>query len=221
MVAVHTWSRARWLNVIAILVGLRLLWWAHRPVGELLLAARDQEAVVVYLEPFGLWGVVIYCLALIIQVIVAAIPGHILMIAGGYVYGFPTAFLVSWLSIALAAQGAFALARWAGRPLAVRLAPAASLDKWSKTAENKGALFFLLAFWLPIFPADVMNYVAGLSPLPARRFFLVNVIGRLPVAFILTAFGANGFKVTPQVIALFVLAGVVLFAGWWHFIARR
>jgi uncharacterized membrane protein YdjX (TVP38/TMEM64 family) len=168
-----------------------------------------------------LWGVVIYSVALIIQVIVAAVPGHILMIAGGYIYGFPTAFLVTWLSIAGAAQVAFWLARWAGRPLAVRLAPAASLDKWSKTAENKGTLFFLISFWLPVFPADVMNYVAGLSPLPARHFFLVNFIGRLPVAFVLTAFGANGFRVTPQVIVLFVLAGVALFAGWWHFIANR
>jgi uncharacterized membrane protein YdjX (TVP38/TMEM64 family) len=74
---------------------------------------------------------------------------------------------------------------------------------------------------LPIFPADVMNFVAGLSSISWRKFLAANFVGRLPGGILLTAPGANGLVLTIPVVMLFTIAGLVMFGGWWFFIARE
>jgi len=208
------------LKVGLALAGLGALWIFRQPVLGLLAVISDRAAVIAYLQQFGLWGPALLTLFLILQVIVAAIPGHALMIGGAYVYGFTTGFFINLISTVGASQCAYALARWAGRPVVVRLAPAHVLDKWNKAADQKGAIFFFFAFMLPIFPSDVMNFVAGLSSLSPKRFLAANFLGRLPGVILLTSIGAYGFELPPQVWIVIVVAGAGMFLAWWYFIAR-
>ncbi len=200
--------------------GLWLLWQFKQPVGDMLAIVSERMAVIAYLEQFGLWGPLLLGLILMLQVIVAAIPGHILMIAGGYLYGAKVGFFVSLVSTVGASQCAFALARWAGRPLIVRLAPASVLDRWNEAAEQKGLIFFLFSFLLPIFPSDVMNFVAGLSSIPARHFLIANFFGRLPGIMLLTAIGAYGFEIPMQIWPIIIGGGGCMFGLWWYCLGR-
>ena len=111
--------------------------------------------------PLNLLAPLLLSLILVLQVIVAAIPGHALMVGGGYVFGFGPAVVISLLATVLGSQIGFLLARWAGRPLIEKLAPVDALNKWYDVSARKGLLFFMFAFMVPIFPADVLNYVAG------------------------------------------------------------
>jgi uncharacterized membrane protein YdjX (TVP38/TMEM64 family) len=118
-------------------------------------------------------------------------------------------------------QAAFLLARWAGRPVVERLASPELLDKWKKVSVEKGLLFFLFGFMLPIFPADVVNYVAGLSSLSSGRFFIANLLGRLPGVVVLTAIGAYGFELSGWVWLIVLAAAAAMFAAWHYGLARR
>jgi len=209
-----------WVKGALVLAGLALLWWFWQPVSDLLTVVSDREAVTTYLTPFGLVGPLLLGLLLVLQVIVAAIPGHILMISGGFVYGFGFAICLNLTATVGGSQIAFLLARWAGRPLVERLTPAEVLDKWNKMSEQKGLIFFLLAFMLPVFPADIMNYVAGLSSLSSGRFFIANLLGRLPGVVVLTAIGAYGFELSGWVWLIVLGAGVVTFVAWRFGLAR-
>lgn len=211
----------RWLKWGMALAGLALLWWFWQPVMELLRIIGDREAVSAYLAQFGLAGPLLLGLILVLQVIVAAIPGHILMISGGYVYGFGTAFCLNLAATVGGSQAAFLLARWAGRPVVERLAPAELLDKWKKVSFEKGLIFFLFGFMLPVFPADILNYVAGLSSLSSGRFFIANLLGRLPGVVVLTAIGAYGFELSGRVWLVVLAAAVVTFVAWRYGLARR
>jgi uncharacterized membrane protein YdjX (TVP38/TMEM64 family) len=73
---------------------------------------------------------------------------------------------------------------------------------------------------LPVFPADVMNFVAGLSSISWKQFLIANTVGRLPGVLLLTYLGANGLILTVPLVALFTAAGLIMFGGWWFFIAR-
>ena len=106
------------------------------------------------------------------------------------------------------------LARWAGRPLVERLAPVNLLDKWYDMSAQKGMLFFMFAFMLPIFPSDVMNYVAGLSSLSPRRFFIANLLGRFPGVMLMTAIGAYGFQLSLGVWIGIAIATIIMFIAW-------
>jgi uncharacterized membrane protein YdjX (TVP38/TMEM64 family) len=216
----ENWFRVA-LKVVAALIGLGLLIWFRQPLGDLLAIVSDREAVAVYLGQFGLLAPLLLSIILVLQVIVAAIPGHALMVGGGYVFGFGPAVLISLLATVLGSQVGFLLARWAGRPLIEKLAPVDVLDKWYDVSARKGLLFFMFAFMVPIFPADVLNYVAGLSSLSARRFFVANLVGRLPGVLLMTAIGAYGFQLSLNVWLVIAAAGLLLAVSWWLLFGRR
>lgn len=209
------------LKISAALIGIGLLIWFREPMHDVLSIIGDREAVAAYLDQFGVLAPLLLGIILVLQVIVAAIPGHALMVGGGYVFGFVPAFCLSLSMTVLGSQIGFMLARWAGRPLVEKLAPVDLLDKWYDVSAKKGLIFFMVAFMLPIFPADVMNYIAGLSSLSARRFFVANLIGRLPGVILMTAIGAYGFQLSlTNWISIGVIGGV-MFICWRFFFGRN
>jgi uncharacterized membrane protein YdjX (TVP38/TMEM64 family) len=143
------------------------------------------------------------------------------MIAGAYAYGFTAGFLMSWLVSVVVSQAVFYLARYAGRPVVERFVPAELLDKWTRTAGEKGTVFFLLAFVIPPVPSDILIYVAGLSAIDGRRFFVANFFGRMPMIVLLTLVGANGFRITPAILVGLTVIGVLMLLAWWVFILRE
>lgn len=209
------------LKLSALLIGAALLFWLRQPVGDVLRIVGDRQAVADYLAQYGLFAPLLLAVILVLQVIVAAIPGHALMVGGGYVFGFAPAFAISLTTTVLGSQLAFFLARWAGRPLVEKLAPVDALNKWHDVSARKGLLFFMFAFMLPIFPADVLNYVAGLSALSARRFFAANLIGRLPGVVLMTAVGAYGFQLSLNTWVGIIVVAALMFITWRAFFDRK
>jgi uncharacterized membrane protein YdjX (TVP38/TMEM64 family) len=216
-----TWKRERWLKITAVLLTFIALVIFRHPIWSLWQIVGNREAVIAYLEQFGLAGPVLLSIVLVLQVIVAAIPGHMLMIGGAYVYDFPIAFCINLLATVGGSQAAFWLAQWAGRPVIERLAPPDLLDKWQSASARKGILFFTFAFVLPIFPADVMNYVAGLSGLPGRKFFVANLLGRLPGVVLITAVGAYGVQLSWSIWVGILVAAIIMFILWKRLLAAE
>ena len=213
-------SKGQFIKILITAAALVGLWWFRAPLLDLLALARDRDALVAYLEVYGQAGLLLIFVILALQVIVAAIPGHFLMLVSGYLYGFLTTFIVTHTSTVLASQLAYNLARRFGRPIVDRLAPADLAEKWTREAERQGMVFFFISFMLPIFPSDVMNFVAGLSGLSSRKFWIANFFGRLPTSLLFALIGAQGFQITPLlIVAAFIYTGVLLAA--WRYMAPR
>ncbi len=116
------------LKTGAGILGAGFLFWFREPIMEILQIVGDREAIAAYLDQFGILAPLLLGTMLVLQVIVAAIPGHALMVGGGYVLGFAPAFVISLVTTVLGSQLGFCLARWAGRSLVERLAPVEVLD---------------------------------------------------------------------------------------------
>ena len=201
-------------GVTAVTLVLSLLWVFRQPVWELFSLVGDQEAVSAYLKGFGLLGPLVLAIVQLIQRLVAVIPGHVFLIAAGYVYGFPLGLLLNIVYIVAASQLSFCLARWAGRPFISRLVSDELLEKWYAIGESQGFKFFTITFVLPVFPTDVMNFVAGLSGISSRKFLAANFLGRLPGAVVLTLIGSHGLQFTTATwAAVLILAAVVYISG--------
>ncbi len=188
----HFWRNS--LLALSAALGLGLLWTMRQPVMEMLALVGDQAAVSAYLQGFGIWGPLVLAVVQFIQIIVAVIPGHVFLIAAGYVYGFSLGLLLNVIFIVAASQFTYSLARWAGRPLVSRFVDNDKLEHWYKIGEKQGFIFFTIIFVLPVFPTDVMNFVAGLTGIPPRKFLAANFLGRLPGAIILTLIGSHGLQ---------------------------
>lgn len=218
--------RLRWLIRAAIgLVGLFVLWSGRHLWLDFLAFIGDRQAVTAYVQGFGGWGPVLLGLLLSIQVVIAVIPGHILMITGGYLYGFSSGLAINLIGTVGTSQLVFALVRRKGRPLVNRLAAGHRdaratgdaratrdvLDRWQQVAARQGFAFFLFFFWFPIVPSNLMNFVAGLSSISFWHFFAANFLGRLPGVVLVTLVGSHGFALSAKGWVVAITGGLGLF----------
>ena len=206
----------------AILIAVLLaLWLARGPLLDLVALLADQRAAAAYIPSWGVWGPLAFVLIHLLQIIIAVLPGQFVLIAGGYVFGFTGGFLLNLVTVIAGSQLAFALARVGGRPLVEHLVPAGTLERWDGVAERHGVLFLISGFLLPvIFPADVMNYIAGLSSMSSRKFLFASFLGRLPSLILMTLIGSHGLELSLEAWAIIALVVIGLFCAGSYALAR-
>ncbi|HSM69970.1 MAG TPA: VTT domain-containing protein [Anaerolineales bacterium] len=189
--------------------------WIHRqPLIESLQWFSDLDAVIASIKGYGLWGPAILCILFILQTFLAFIPGQVLMVASGYIYGFTGGILITWVSLVLGGQMAFWLARYYGRPFAEKWISPSTLDRWDKSAAGQGVLFYIVTLVMPFFPNDAMCYVAGLGHMSNRRFLLANACGRGIASLLTVIVGAFADQI-PSLIWIGIVGFIVLgIIGW-------
>lgn len=210
------------VTTTTIVVPLAILLWLNQDaVWAFLDFVRDRNAISAFVDEIGLIGPLVLMGLAGLQVLIPWIPSEPPIIAAGYAYGFASGFLMSWLVSVAATQAVYHFARFAGRPVVERLVPVKSLDKWTQIASKGGTIFFLIVFMNPLLPTDIMVFVAGLSVIDARRFFVASLLGRIPLVALLTLVGSNGFSITPAVIVGLSLVCVLMLGVWWYMIRER
>lgn len=177
--------------------------------------ARDPGALSEKLNSFGWKGVLIFIGIQLMQVLVAAIPGEVVQIAGGYIYGTWLGTLYSITGIIAGSVLAFFIARLLGFPLVKMLVSPEHLKKFNFIIndEKSEAAMFLL-FLIPGIPKDMLTYIAGITPVKPLRFFVIITFARLPALIASSIIGSStqkGNYVT--VIALSAAALVLFIAG--------
>lgn len=196
--------------VVLIIVGMAA-WHIRSQLLNSLSILSDQEAVSTYIQSFGILSPLALGLGHYLQVIIAFIPGHVFVLAAGYVYGFIGGVILNMIFVVTASQFGFYLAKKAGRPLVGKLVDAPTLDKWESIANKRGITFFTIAFILPMFPTDAMNFVAGLSGMDGRKFLIANFFGRLPGVAAITYIGAFGVEFTSRSWTILTVVVVLIY----------
>lgn len=154
------------------------------PLGEYL--TRDGILATLQVVRGSMWApitfVVIYSAATAL-----ALPGSLLTIAGGAVFGFWWGALLNSLGANIGANTAFGLARILGRDGIERLAGTriAGLDK--VTAKH-GFLGLLILRLVPLVPFNALNFGSGLTVLRWGHYAIATVIGILPGTLVYTFF---------------------------------
>jgi uncharacterized membrane protein YdjX (TVP38/TMEM64 family) len=131
----------------------------------------------------GGFGPFIYIIVQILQIIVAPIPGQVVGIIGGVLFGW-LGIVYNLIGSAIGFYVVFKLARRFGRPLAEKFFPKKVLKKFDFIVERQGVMTLFLIFLLPFFPDDAVCYLAGLTAIPIRQLMLIAMVGRLPAVFL-------------------------------------
>ncbi len=199
------------LAVVALGIGLFA---GQDTVARLVAALRSREAAAVWLSTMGPWGPPVYVAVLVAQVFTAVVPGHALLVAAGYVYGFKAGLLLNILGEIGGSQVVFWLARRQARPRAYRLLRRYGMSRWITAANRLNITFFLVCFWVPVIPSNAANYLAGLSRLSFPAFLFANLVGRLPGLTMATLIGSHGLEFSwTQWAGLAILGAVAIISG--------
>ena len=164
--------------VIFLALSAAVGWFVGRPM---LRFVSEPEKFRLWVDAHGAWGRLAYMGMVILQVIVAIIPGEPLEIGGGYAFG---AFWGTALCLIAAAAGSmlvFLFVRRFGMKVAEVFFPQEKLQKLKFLhASRKRDFLFLLIFAVPGTPKDMLCYFAGLTDMKPGVWALISSLGRIP-----------------------------------------
>lgn len=174
-------------------------------------SAKGLRAAV---EGAGPWGPALFVGLQIVQVVVFVLPGEIVQIAGGYLFGALEGTLLSVLGIAIGSMLDFAAARLLGTRFVAALFGNEKLERFDALMASKRAeVSFFLLFVIPGIPKDLLCFVGGLSAMRPATFLAVSMIGRLPGIAGSAVMGAAASDGRPGLFAAVALVAAVLFVA--------
>ena len=203
------------LNIVLIAGFLALLVFAAIRYGpEITRLASKPEQLREVLNSYGWQGVLIFMLIQLLQVVVAAIPGEVVQLAGGYIYGTWLGTLYSLTGIVAGSVIVFFVARLLGYPLVKTFVSKKNLEKFDFMMNNsKSEIAMFILFLIPGIPKDILTYIAGLTPVKPLRFFVIITIGRLPALLASSYIGYNTQKGNYLIVIILSAAALVLFSA--------
>lgn len=144
---------------------------------------RDAQQLEAYLERSGSWMAVVFILLQFSQVVLLPIPSTVTVAAGSFLFGPLLGSVYSLIGIMIGSLVAFLIGRYAGYRVVAWIVGQETLDKWLKKIKGKDKLFLSAMFVLPVFPDDVLCFIAGLSSMSLVFFLVVIVISRILAIF--------------------------------------
>ncbi len=140
---------------------------------------KTPERLKEYLERAGAWMPVSYVLLQFLQVVILPIPSIVSTVAGVALFGAFRTTVYSLIGILAGSILAFWISRkWGNRAVSWTVGEE-TLQKWQKKLKGKDNLFLTLMFVLPLFPDDILCFLAGLSSMSTRYFLIVILLSRL------------------------------------------
>lgn len=168
-----------------------------------------------YIGKFGNMAVVLYIVFCFLQVVVLPVPGSVAVAAGVALFGPLKCTIYSFIGIILGSIVAFAIGRWVGYKAVKWIVGKDAIDKWMNKLKGKDYLILSLMFLLPMFPDDVLCFIAGLSSMTWRYFFVMIVVTRaLSILTTAYSFGFIPFTTWWGILIWAILAAVVVLAFW-------
>lgn len=166
--------------VLFILLSGLVFWFAGKP---LLQFVSEPDRFRAWVDTHGLWGRLAFLGMVVLQVIVAVIPGEPLEIAAGYAFGFVEGTLLCMLGMTIGGVLVFAFVRRFGIRAVEVFIPREKIESLKFLQNTKRVCIILVAaFLLPGTPKDVLSYCAGLTkidqPLGHGDVALAELVGK-------------------------------------------
>lgn len=178
-----------------------------------------------YLEDFDMiknfilstkqWGILVFLLLTIFQVVFLPIPSAVTILIGVTIYGPLVSFLISLAGTYIGSVICFWLGKSFGKKLVSWMVGKDSAEKYGEMLGSRGKWIFVIMLLFPFFPDDTLCLVAGSTSMK-WRFFLLAVLFTRPPIIAFTAFFGSGEIIPysgwgiPVWIGIFVLCIVLM-----------
>ncbi|MBI5898600.1 MAG: VTT domain-containing protein [Rhodocyclales bacterium] len=152
--------------------------------------AFSQEALQQWLAAAGWWAPLAF-VAIYAAATVLFLPGSVLTLAAGVLFGVVGGALYSLAGATLGAVLAFLIARHVTGDWVARKA-GGWLKQLIEGVEAEGWRFVAFVRLVPLFPFNVVNYALGLTRIPLAAYALASAVCMLPGAFAYAWLGQAG-----------------------------
>jgi uncharacterized membrane protein YdjX (TVP38/TMEM64 family) len=172
-------SRKLLRAIVVVLLVAALIWALYYFMIPSLLQ-RQLARGLDWVANLGLWGPLVF-LILYVLACVCFIPGSILTLGAGALFGVIKGTIMVSLSATLGATAAFLVGRYLARDwVARKIERNPKFRAIDKAVAEEGWKIVLLTRLSPVFPFNLLNYAFGLTRIRLRDYVLASWIGTLP-----------------------------------------
>lgn len=175
----------------------------------------QPEQFRLWVDSHGMWSHLAFLGMVILQVLVAVIPGEPLEIAAGYAFGFWEGTALCILGMTVGGALVFGFVRRFGIRAVEVFFPREKIDSL-KFLQNERRVYAVViaAFLLPGTPKDLLSYAAGLTRIRFSHWLFITSVCRLPSVVTSTVGGAAlGTGELLQALAIFAATVAVSLLG--------
>jgi uncharacterized membrane protein YdjX (TVP38/TMEM64 family) len=152
----------------------------------------DPEALQLWIDQFGLFAPLVFVFVQALQVVVAPIPGQVVALIAGYLFGPLAGTVYSLTGVLIGSTVAFSLAQRYGRPFVEDVLDEDVLTRFDAFVDRVGVPGLVAFVVIPGLPDDAICFLSGLTTWRLRTFLAASAVGRLP-AYVLTVYAGNEF----------------------------
>lgn len=176
------------------------------PIVKMLSTGEGRAGLERLVDSNFLLGVCVYMFLQVLQVLVALIPGGVIQILGGVLFGNFWGTVLCSLGILAGSAIVFFMVRRFGMPVVEAFIDRKGIKKFEFLNDTKKLeITVFILFLIPGMPKDVLTYLAPLTKIKPSSFLALSMLGRFPAILLSIVFGANLSEGN-------ILAAVVIFA---------
>jgi uncharacterized membrane protein YdjX (TVP38/TMEM64 family) len=143
---------------------------------------------VAWVDSLGVWGPAVFVAGYVVAA-VAFVPGSILTLAAGAIFGLGKGIVIVFIAAVLGSSAAFLVARYLARPAVERrLAGNTRFAAIDRAVGAQGRKIVFLLRLSPVFPFNLLNYALGLTKVRFFDFFVASA-GMLPGTLLYVYYG--------------------------------
>ena len=173
------------------------------------------ERLVERVQNAGPAGVFILLGMQFLQIVVAFIPGEVVQLAAGLMYGPLFGSVIILVGCVISSTVVFFLVHKLGAPFVQGMVSTEHLAKF-RQFEDSGKLDIVVfvLFLIPGMPKDVFTYIVPLTNMEYKRFIILTTVGRIP-GVVASTYAASGFasgEIVGPIVVLVVVAVIAVVA---------
>ena len=201
--------------LILFFVGIFLL--AFFLSGDLYSIIKDPALLKKWMNNFGTYQILMFVLIQAFQVIIFIVPGELVEIAAGFLFGTTLGSIYSIIGIALGSAASFIIARVLGYEFVKWVVPEQMFNRWNIfiNEDKRGGTVLFLLYFIPGTPKDALAYFAGITPVSYLKFIFISMFARLPAIVFSAYIGANiEQKEYTNALIVSAIAGIAFLIGF-------
>ena len=211
----HTLDQAtlfKFAGLIAFIVLIAVIVVVAWPYIADIFSEGGVDRLVERVQNAGPAGVLVLLGMQFLQIVVAFIPGEVVQIAAGLMYGPWIGMLVILLGCVISSSVVYKLVHALGAPFVQSMVSTEHLEKFRAfEASGKLDIVVFILFLIPAMPKDVFTYIVPLTDMPYKKFITLTTIGRIP-GVLASTYAASGFASGEMVGPIVVVAVVAVLA---------
>lgn len=177
---------SKWWKLIAVIFVVAALVVGAKYLG----IQQGLQRILQWIHERGAWAPVAYMLFYAVAC-VFAIPGSLLTLGGGFLFGIGAGIVYVSLGATAGATLAFLVGRYVLRRWIVeKIGSNLKFQALDEAVKREGWKMVLLVRLCPIFPFPVTNYGFGITRVSLKEYVLASWIGMLPAMVVLVYIGS-------------------------------